>query len=144
VEDVLFALSEELAYRLWSEGYRSRTLGLKLRLHDFTTVSRRTTRRAPYGSSKEAYEDALSLLDKAWDGRSAVRLLGLCFAELEAESGDAQGELFPNLSEKARRAESAAFEIERRGLGKLTRARLVGRRANRGRPDPGEGSPGSP
>jgi DNA polymerase-4 len=142
VEDVLLALAEELAYRLWAEGYRSRTLALKLRFHDFTTISRRFTRSACYRSSGEAFKDALALLDKAWDGRTALRLLGLCFAELEAEGADAQGELFADLSERACRAESAVFEIERKGLGKVTRARLVGRKENRGRP--GESSAGGP
>jgi DNA polymerase IV len=135
VEDVLLALSEELAYRLWAEGFGSRTLVLKLRFHDFTTISRRLTRGARYRSSGEAYKDALALLDKAWDGRASLRLLGLCFADLEAEGADAQGELFADPSERASRAESAVFEIERKGMGKVTRARLVGRKENRGRPD---------
>jgi DNA polymerase-4 len=133
-EDVLLALAEELAYRLWTEGFRSRTLVLKLRFHDFTTISRRLTRSACYRSSGEAFKDAIALLDKAWDGRTALRLLGLCFAEIEAEGKDAQGELFADLSERASRAENAVFEIERKGIGKVTRARLVGRKENRGRP----------
>ena len=87
VEDVLLSLSDELAYRLWSEGYRSRSLVLKLRLQDFTTFSRRATRRSFYVSSSEAFKDALSLLEKAWDGRSALRLIGLGFAEIERGGG---------------------------------------------------------
>jgi DNA polymerase IV len=133
-EDVLLALAEELAYRLWAEGFSSKTLALKLRFHDFTTISRRTTRRRRYASSGEAFKDAIALLDKAWDGRTALRLLGLCFADLGKEGADAQGELFAEDSQRASRAESAVFEIERKGLGKVTRARLVGRRDNRGRP----------
>ena len=135
VEDVLLALSEELAYRLWTEAYRSRTLVLKLRFHDFTTISRRVTREAGYRSSGEAFKDALALLGKAWDGRTALRLLGLGFAELESPGGSGQGELFSDLSERACRAESAVFEIERNGRGTMTRARLVGRQGSRGRKD---------
>ena len=134
VEDVLLALAEELAYRLWTEGYRSRTLALKLRFHDFTTISRRKTHGRWYRSSGEAFKDAIALLDKAWDGRTALRLLGLRFVDLEKEGADAQGELFAELSERACKAETAVFEIERKGLGKITRARLVGRKDNRGRP----------
>jgi DNA polymerase IV len=144
VEDVLLALAEELAYRLWSEGLGSRCLALKLRFHDFTTISRRLTRRSRYRSSGEAYDDALALLGKAWDGRAALRLLGLCFADLEEGGGDAQGELFPDSDERACRAENAVFEIERKGLGRVTRARLVGRRENRGRPAGPSGAGGDP
>jgi DNA polymerase-4 len=145
VEDVLLALAEELAYRLWAEGYSSRTLALKLRFHDFSTISRRVTRSSRYRSSGEVFRDSIDLLDKAWDGRSALRLLGLGFSGLEKEGGGDQGELFSELSERACRAESAVFEIEKKGLGAITRARLVGRE-NRGRPresprdDPDAGS----
>jgi len=100
VEDVLLALSEELAYRLWTEAYRSRTLVLKLRFHDFTTISRRVTREAGYRSSGEAFKDALALLGKAWDGRTALRLLGLGFAELESPGGSGQGEKRERRQEK--------------------------------------------
>jgi Nucleotidyltransferase/DNA polymerase involved in DNA repair len=126
IEGVLMSLADELAYRLWHEGLRSRRLVLKLRLHDFTTFSRRSSRTSYYLSSEEAYKDALALLDKAWDGRTEIRLLGLGFADLEP-SGGAQGELFDEGSEKRRRAQDAVFEIERSGKGRVTRARLIGR-----------------
>lgn len=132
VEDVLMSLSCELAYRLWSEGYKSRGLALKLRLHDFTTLSRRRSRDSYFLSSSEAFKDALALLEKAWDGRTEIRLLGLCFVDLEKGDSGVQGELFADGSERERKAEGAVFEIERRGLGKVTRARLLGR-GDRGR-----------
>ncbi len=146
VEDVLLSLAGELSYRLWAEGYRSRTLALKLRLHDFTTLSRRMSRGSYYLSSSDSFKDALALLEKAWDGRTEIRLLGLCFSDLESRGSCEQGELFADgLSgegtARSRRAEGAVFEIERSGLGKVTRARLVGRRENRGRPGPRGGEP---
>jgi DNA polymerase-4 len=134
VEDVLLALAEELSYRLWSEGCRSRCLCLKLRLQDFTTLSRRQTRGSLYRSSSEAFKDALGLLEKAWDGRTAIRLLGLCFADIEDDSSPEQGELFAEADERSRRAESAVFELERKGVGKVTRARLIGREGRGHRP----------
>ena len=132
VEDVLMSLADELAFRLWSEGFKSRCLALKLRLHDFTTLSRRATRGSYYLSASDAFKDAIALLEKAWDGRTEIRLLGLCFAELESAEGGAQGELFADGGERARRAEGAVFEIARTGLGKVKRARLLGR-GDRGR-----------
>jgi DNA polymerase IV len=138
-EDVLLALANELAYRLWDEGASSSCLGLKLRLHDFSTISRRLTRRSRYRSSAEIFKDALALLDKAWDGGTAIRLLGLRLAELEDEGADAQGELFPEPSSRAIKAESAVFEIERKGIGKVTKARLLDR-GERGHSERGAGS----
>ena len=138
VEDVLMSLAGELAYRLWSEGLKSRTLSLKLRLHDFTTVSRRQARSSYYLSSSDTLTDALALLGKTWDGRTEIRLLGLGFVNLESGDAGAQGELFSDGSERIRKAEGAVFEIERRGLGKVTRARLLGR-GNRGRPGSRDG-----
>jgi DNA polymerase-4 len=141
VEDVLLSLSGELAYRLWDEGFKSRTLVLKLRLHDFSTLSRRKTRSAYYLGSAEAFKDALELLDKSWDGRTEVRLLGLGFADLERAAGGSQGELFPDGSERKRKVEGAVFEIERKGLGKITKARLLdlGDRGRGDRDDRGGG-----
>ena len=127
VEAVLLSLSDELAYRLWAEGFRSRTLVLKLRFHDFTTITRRATRGSYYLSSEETLAGAMALLDKAWDGRSEIRLLGLGLADLEKEGSAIQGELFSDEDERTRKAQAAIFEIERKGLGKVTRARLLGR-----------------
>jgi DNA polymerase-4 len=125
LEAVLMSLADELAYRLWIEGSRSRTVVLKLRFHDFTTISRRLRRATYYSSAAEAYGDAKSLLAKAWDGRTEVRLIGLGFADLEETGRYGQGELFDDRSEKSRRAQEAVFEIEHRGLGTVKRARLL-------------------
>jgi DNA polymerase-4 len=126
LESVLMGLADELAYRLWSEGFRSRTLVLKLRFHDFSTITRRSTKASYYLTADEAFKGATELLGRSWDGRTEIRLIGLGFADLEAEGGAAQGELFSDGSERRRKAQSAVFEIERKGLGRVTRARLLG------------------
>jgi DNA polymerase-4 len=126
LETVLLELAEGLSYRLWNEGLGSRCITLKLRLSDFSTCTRRRTREAPYRSAAEAWADGLSLLDAAWDGRSEIRLIGLGFAELENASKPIQGELFDEEGEKRRKAERAVYEIEKRGLGGLTKARILG------------------
>ncbi len=125
LESVLMGLADELAFRLWSEKARSRALVLKLRFHDFTTISRRSRRASPYATADEAYRDALALLEKAWDGRTEIRLIGLGFADLESGGDLGQGELFAAGSEKRKKAEEAIFEIERSGRGRVRRARLI-------------------
>lgn len=125
LETVILGLAEQISYRLWFEGQRSRCLFMKLRLQDFTTFSRRLTREAYFRSSTEAYSDALGLLDSAWDGHTEIRLVGLGFGDLEDASKPIQGELFEEEAEKRRRAEKAVFDIERRGIGEFTRARCL-------------------
>jgi DNA polymerase-4 len=129
LEGVLLGLSDEICYRLWNEGLSSRCLFLKMRLGDFSTLSRRRTRSVPYLDTGSAYADARGLLDSAWNGTAPIRLLGLGFGELEPASAPRQGELFPEGDDKARRADAAVFEIERSGLGDVKRARLLGDRA---------------
>jgi DNA polymerase-4 len=133
IETVLMGLADEVYYRLWDSGQRSRCLFLKLRFSDFTTLSRRRTCRDPYRSAAEAYADALSLLESAWNGSNPVRLLGLGFAELESSSLPSQGDLFDSGEERKRKAEKAVFEIERKGIGELKRARLI-ERGEKGKP----------
>jgi len=134
IESVLLALSDELAFRLWNEGCRSRTLVLKLRFHDFTTISRRTTRSSYFRTSDEMLQGAAALLDKAWDGRTEIRLIGLGLADVEGDERPMQAELFSDENERLRRAQAAVFEIERSGRGKITRARLLGK-GRRGHPE---------
>jgi DNA polymerase-4 len=129
LEGVLLGLSDEICYRLWNEGLSSRCLFLKLRLGDFSTLSRRRTRSVPYLDTGSAYADACSLLDSVWNGTAPIRLLGLGFGELESASAPRQGELFPEGDDRARRVDAAVFEIERSGLGDVKRARLLGDRA---------------
>ncbi len=126
LESVLLGLSQEICYRLWDEKQRSRCLFLKLRFSDFSTVSRRRTRDLAYTDISSTFEDAKALFHTAWSG-GAVRLLGLGFGDLESADAPLQGELFGGNNEKAQRAEKAVFEIEKRGLGALKPARLMGR-----------------
>ncbi len=125
LESVLMSLSDELYYRLFLEGLSASCLFIKLRYHDFTTLSRRKTAPGIYRSAAEAFADALILLDSAWDGHTEIRLIGLGFANIDERAGAVQGELFDEAAEKRRKAERAMFEIEKRGLGELKRARVM-------------------
>ena len=45
--EVFMGLAEEISYRLWSSDFKSRTLVLKLRYDDFSTISRDRTGSLP-------------------------------------------------------------------------------------------------
>jgi len=128
-ESVLLGMSEQLASRLYSGGNSARTIAVKIRSFDFETVSARHTRRSPFASSGDIYADALSLFRKKWDGRP-VRLVGLSLSSFSGEEV-LQGSLFADEAEtRLARMERAVFETELKGIGKVTRARLL--------PDPAE------
>ncbi len=124
LEATLLDLASQLALRAFKEGFSSRTVVLKLRTHDFVTKSSRATREGPVTGLDELYRDGVRLLRKLWNG-APVRLIGLGLANLDEGAG-AQGELFAPEGEKRARVERAVFELEAKGKGTVTRARLVG------------------
>ena len=72
----LLRLSDAVAARLRHHGLRSRTISLKLRYPDFTTLSRQVTLTEPTDAGPAIYAQALALFEAAWD-RRPVRLLGV-------------------------------------------------------------------
>ncbi len=127
LESVLLGMAEELCARMYEEGLSSRTVQLKLRYEDFETVGARETLRGPFIGSAGIYDAALRVLNRKWDGRP-LRLIGLGLANLGSGETE-QGSLFEDESERAAKksaaVERAVFEASKRGLGKITRARLV-------------------
>lgn len=123
IEETLMTMSEELIARLYESGLASRCAAIKIRYDDFETVGGRSTRERPFVTSSSLLEAALELLDSKWDGRP-LRLVGLGLAGLGDGSGGQPG-LFDEPDAKAARVERAILEAGKKGLGKLTKARLV-------------------
>jgi DNA polymerase-4 len=85
-------LAEELCRRLGSRGLAGRTIGIKVRLDDWTTVTRSHTVKAETNDPEVVVPTALDLL-RAYAPPRPVRLLGVRmagFAEEEAEDEDEQ------------------------------------------------------
>ncbi len=79
----LLRLSDAVASRLRRHKFVARTIAIKLRYSDFTTLTRQTTLDDPTDSGPIIYAQALALLEAAWDRRRAVRLVGVSGAGLE-------------------------------------------------------------
>lgn len=79
--DVLYQYLDEMsagvARDLAREELLARTIALKLRYEDFTTITRQTTLRAPTADENVIRKTARELLDKHWERAQAVRLLGV-------------------------------------------------------------------
>lgn len=66
-----------VAHTLRRKELRGTTVKLKLRWADFTTLTRQATLTSPTDDAIVIERVALRLLHEAWDGRRAVRLLGV-------------------------------------------------------------------
>jgi DNA polymerase-4 len=73
---VLVALAGQVGRRLRRHGYAARTVTLKLRYADFTTLTRSHTLPAPFDDDDTLLAEALKLWEKA-EKKQAFRLLGL-------------------------------------------------------------------
>jgi len=77
LRNVLLRLSDEVAARLRKHGYFARTIQLKLRWHDFKTVTRQTTLNQPTQLGEEIFAAVEPLWLATWKRGEKVRLLGV-------------------------------------------------------------------
>lgn len=73
----LLRLSDAVGARLRRAGVQARTVSIKLRFEDFTTISRSRTLGEPTDLGKRIYEEARALYDTASQGGRPVRLIGV-------------------------------------------------------------------
>ena len=79
------ALTADVGARLRAGGWTARTVTLKLRYTDFTTLTRQHSLAAPTAADLEVRDTAIALFDAVWSG-APVRLLGVGAASLEDAS----------------------------------------------------------
>jgi DNA polymerase IV len=90
LERILAGQSERLAATLRDRGLAGRTIAIKVRLDDWTTVTRAHTVAEPTNDPAAITATARELL-RAYAPPRPVRLLGVRVAGFEADSGDASG-----------------------------------------------------
>jgi DNA polymerase-4 len=124
----LLHLAERTAGRLRSTGHLTRTVTLKVRFADFTTITRSRTLKVPTDVGQELYDTARGLFDALGLDRARIRLVGVRAEGLvEADATARQLEL--GAREHGRRdAELAADQAARRfGAGAVRPATLISR-----------------
>ncbi len=77
LESTLMRLSEMVGRRLREANFHARTLQLKLRYQDFTTITRAHTLPSPTQIDTEIFEHIRILFRKNWTKGRAIRLLGV-------------------------------------------------------------------
>ncbi len=125
----LLRLADQVAVRLRRAGVSARTVAIKVRFDDFTTVTRSRTFAEPSNVGRRLFEEANELLRALdTDGR-AIRLIGVRAEQLTDEH-DAVAALW-DPDEEWRDAETTIDSLRARfGGGAVRRASLLGPKGN--------------
>jgi DNA polymerase-4 len=86
LESTLMRLCEMVARRLRESKFYARTIQLKLRYKDFSTITRAHTLRAPTQLDGEIFEAVRTLFRKNWRPSAQVRLLGVQASSFEKQA----------------------------------------------------------
>jgi len=110
LHSTLMRLSEMVGRRLREGGYFTRTIQLKLRYKDFTTITRAHSLEEPTQLDTEIFETARRLFRQNWKKGIPVRLLGVQTSNFE--SGPAQMDLLePTRQHRWQKALAAADHL---------------------------------
>jgi DNA polymerase-4 len=83
LESTLARLSEMVGRRLREQGFFARTIQLKLRYSDFSTITRAHSLARPTGVDTEIFATAGKLFHDNWENGRAIRLLGIQASNFE-------------------------------------------------------------
>jgi hypothetical protein len=116
LEGTLLRLADQVARRLRGDGFRGRTITVKLRDHKFRTITRQ--RALPQSADDYAtiFEVARALWRENWKGEP-IRLLGISMSALEG-ADEEQLELF--VKDERKKALQAALDQVRDKLGEAS------------------------
>src|SRR4030095_9165677 len=110
IESTLMRLSEMVARRLRESGVMARTIQLKLRYTDFTTITRAHSLARPTQGDVEIFEEIRRLFRKNWKAGEAVRLLGVQASGFDGDAGQISL-LDPQRDERWKQALAAADKV---------------------------------
>lgn len=128
----LLRLCHRTAERLRASGLVARTVALKLRYADFSTVTRSRTVHTPLDSAQLLYAVAVQLLESLGERSMTVRLVGVRAEQLEAAAQTSLQLSFDRRDDNWRAAEQALDRVtEKFGSKSVLPARLL---------DPGNGT----
>ncbi len=126
IETALLQLSHTVMFRLHRENVHSRTLALKIRYDDFTTVSIQQTSDRNISSVDDLFERCCKLFYRKYNKESGIRLLGVSADKVEDNSVPSQKELFDFGEEKKSKIEKTIMNLEDKMPGvKIQKARTL-------------------
>jgi DNA polymerase-4 len=110
----LLRLSHRTAERLRSSGMVARTVALKLRYADFSTITRSRTVHTPVDSAQLIYAVAIQLLESIGDRAMTVRLVGVRAEQLEDTAQTSLQLSLDRRDDNWRAAEQALDKVSRK------------------------------
>lgn len=126
IDTALLELCYTVMFRLLREKIRSRSLGIKIRYDDFTTVSVQETSDRDFSSVDDMYERAKKLFYKKYEAGRGIRLLGVAAQNTEDASAPRQNDLFDFGESKKRKVEEAILkQLEKNPKIRITKARMM-------------------
>ena len=128
IETAILELCHTVMFRSLKEKVRSKSISLKIRYEDFSTVSVQESSERYVSSVDDLFDRAKSLFEKKYNRKLGIRLLGVCLQNLENDNEPRSKELFDFGEEKKRRLEQAILKAQQKDPSlKITKARLLGK-----------------
>ena len=125
-ETTILQLCQGVMFRLLRENSFSKTVMIKIRYEDFTTVTIQEKSDRNILTTDTFYSIARELFEKKYDRRRGLRLLGVGFENITDKEKDIQMELFDDGSEKKQAVERAILTLEKKHPEiKIQKARLL-------------------
>ena len=124
LEEIVLAISEQVAYRLRKEELLANTVNVQLRTKDFIDTSHQGKMKGATNSTKEIYSKAKELLNEMYRKGQAIRLVGVRVDNL-VEKEEKQISLFEKdiNNEKQEKLDKVIDELkDKYGYNKITRA----------------------
>jgi DNA polymerase-4 len=87
LEATLAHLAEKVGRRLREHGLKARTIQVKLRYSDFSTITRAQTLPAPTALDIDLIEQSRKLLHNNWERHREIRLIGIHAAGFDTDDG---------------------------------------------------------
>ncbi|MCR4900731.1 MAG: DNA polymerase IV [Treponema sp.] len=113
-ETTILELCHSVMFRLLREKGFSRTVMIKIRYEDFTTVSIQKTYQNYIMTLDSLYSCARELFQTKYEKGRGIRLIGVALENIDTEEKPVQQSLFDDGSEKKQKVESAILTLEKK------------------------------
>lgn len=124
IETELLHLSYDVMFRVLKSKVNSRTVCLKIRYEDFTTVTVTESGTRIVSSIEDLFERTCRLFHKKYERGRGIRLLGLGLQNVSDGLESSQGELFDFGEKRQRSVEKAVLKLHQKSPGtRLKKAR---------------------
>lgn len=126
MENAIMSLAYNVNYRMHKENVRTKTVAVKIRYEDFSTVSIQETSEYPVSNADDLYERCKRLFYKKYEKGRGIRLLGISCDKVESKNIPVQQNLFEDINTKKARLEEAIYAMEDKNPElKIRKARLL-------------------